>query len=105
MTDHAVPTLDVQTLSTKQPMTLIDVREPDEYREGHAPEARLMPLGEVGDRFGELPIQGPVYVICASGRRSAKAAEAMREHGIDAVSVEGGTQAWAAAGLPIVTGD
>jgi rhodanese-related sulfurtransferase len=102
MAHDGVNTIDVQSLAKQQGATLIDVREDDEYRGGHAPDAQLIPLGQVESRIGELPTDHTVYVICASGRRSAQAAETMRQHGIDAVSVEGGTQAWAAADFPIV---
>lgn len=97
-------TIDVQTLAGKSGAPLIDVREPDEYEQGHATGAVLVPMGEVEDRIGEIPTDETVYVICASGRRSAQAAATMRQHGIDAVSVEGGTQAWAAANLPMQQG-
>lgn len=83
---------------------LVDVREPAEYDEVHAVGARLVPLGEVLDRAGELPTDGPVYLICRSGARSARAAEALRARGIDAVNVAGGTLAWVDAGLPVASG-
>lgn len=97
-------TIDVQRVAEQPDATLIDVREPDEYAAGHARGARLLPLAQVEGSIASIPDDGPVYVICASGRRSAKAAETMRRHGIAAVSVEGGTQAWAAEGLPMESG-
>lgn len=83
---------------------LIDVREPMEYRAGHVPGARLMPLGRLGEKLDELPAGGPVLVICQSGKRSLDATDALRRNGIEAYSVTGGTAAWAAAGREIVTG-
>lgn len=93
-------TVDVQTVAARPAVPLIDVREPDEFAEVHAPRARPVPLGQIADHLDDFPKDQTVYVICASGRRSAQAVEAMRRSGIAAVSVEGGTQAWVAAGLP-----
>jgi thioredoxin 1 len=84
--------------------TVVDVREPMEYAAGHVPGAVLVPMGELASRVGELPREETVYVICAVGSRSATAVEALVGAGLDAVNVEGGTQAWRAAGYPVVTG-
>lgn len=84
--------------------TLIDVRQPEEHAEVRVPGARLIPLGELPDRVDEVPTDGPVYVICKSGGRSATAVAWLRERGIDAVNVAGGTMAWRDAGLPIESG-
>jgi rhodanese-related sulfurtransferase len=52
----------------------------------------------------DVPVDGPVYVICAKGARSLRAAEFYRSHGIDAINVAGGTTAWIGAGEPTSTG-
>ena len=84
---------------------VIDVREPDEYSEGHVPGAPLIPLATVPDRVAEIPAAGEVLIICKAGGRSRKAAEYLREQGIDAVNIAGGTMAWIDAGERVVTGD
>lgn len=84
--------------------TLIDVRESGEYVAGHVPGAQLMPLGIVAARAHELPKGEPVYVICASGGRSAQAAEELSRAGVDARSVAGGTSAWIQSGRNVETG-
>lgn len=84
---------------------LFDVRQPDEYRDGHAPGAVLIPLGEVPDRLAEFPTGTRVQVICRSGGRSANACAFLTERGIDAVNVAGGTSAWIDAGYEVVTGE
>ncbi len=84
---------------------VIDVREPAEFAAGHVPGATSIPLNQLLERAGELPTDGPLYVICASGNRSRSATEALRRTGIEAYSVAGGTSAWADAGREIVTGD
>lgn len=83
---------------------VVDVREPEEYLAGHVPGARLIPLGELTARVGELPRHGRLHLICASGNRSLQAARWLASAGYDAVSVAGGTKAWAEAGQPILTG-
>jgi rhodanese-related sulfurtransferase len=83
---------------------LLDVREVAEYTGGHVPGAVLIPLGELAGRLGELPRQGTVYVICASGNRSLHAARALKAAGLTALSVAGGTAAWVRSGRPVSTG-
>jgi rhodanese-related sulfurtransferase len=84
--------------------TVIDVREPEEYRSGHVPKARLVPLAQLAQRASELPRHEPIYLVCAGGSRSKAAAEYLAAAGFDAVSVAGGTEAWKQAGLPLVYG-
>lgn len=84
--------------------TLLDVRNPDEYEERHIPGAILIPLDELCDRLEEVPKASPLYVVCARGGRSLRAAEALDEEGFDVLSVVGGTNAWADSGRPVVTG-
>ena len=81
---------------------LVDVREPEEWRRGHAPGATHIPLGALGGRIGELPRDRDVLLICRSGSRSGTAQRALRRQGYDrALNVDGGMTAWARAGLPM----
>ena len=82
---------------------LLDVRENEEWAAGYAPGARHIPLGELGARTAEIPQDQPVYVICRSGGRSARAAQALAAAGWEAINVAGGMQDWAAAGRPMAT--
>jgi rhodanese-related sulfurtransferase len=82
---------------------LLDVREDEEWAAGYAPGARHIPLGELGARTAEIPQDQPVYVICRSGGRSARAAQALAAAGWQAINVTGGMQDWAAAGRPMAT--
>ena len=102
-----VPEIDVDALAARvdEGAVVIDVREVDEYEDGHVPGARLIPLGDVPDRVGEVPTDQPVLVICKSGGRSLRAAEFLRERGIDATNVAGGTMAWIDSGRAVVEGD
>lgn len=85
-------------------ITLIDVREPDEYAAGHAPGAVLMPLGSVLAGEVSIEVTGPVYMICRSGARSMRACELLDSQGLVAVNVAGGTLAWVASGFDVVEG-
>ena len=80
---------------------LLDVREDDEWAAGHAPGAVHVPMHEVPGRMEELPGDRPVAVICRMGGRSAQVAAYLLAQGRDAVNVDGGMQAWQAAGLPV----
>ena len=102
-----VPEIDIAEAARRHAAgtTVIDVREPHEYVEGHVPGAPLIPLGEVTERVEEFPAVDEVLIICKSGGRSARAAEFLRAQGIDAVNVAGGTMAWIDAGHPVVVGD
>jgi rhodanese-related sulfurtransferase len=102
----SVPETDIDQLAAAvhDGASVIDVREADEYVTGHVPGAALIPMGELPGRVGELDRTRPVYVICASGNRSSAMAAFLRQTGLDARNVTGGTAAWAAAGHPLVTG-
>lgn len=107
LADTLSPAVDVKQAATLQSQGafLLDVREPSEFMEVHAKDATLIPLGQLPSRLNEIAQykDKPVAVICRSGRRSANAAEILRSAGFTQVAnVEGGTNAWVSAGLPIV---
>ncbi len=83
---------------------VIDVREPHEYVAGHVPGAVLIPMGQLPGRTAELDRRAPVYVICASGNRSATMTGVLCAAGFNAYSVAGGTSEWARSGRPVVGG-
>lgn len=81
----------------------VDVREADEWAAGRAPAAVHIPMSELTGRMHELPDnQDPLYVICRSGGRSARVVAYLVAQGYPAVNVDGGMQAWASAGKPLV---
>jgi rhodanese-related sulfurtransferase len=102
----AVPEIDVAELAARREAgaPVLDVRNPDEYDEAHVAGAVLIPLGELVERVDEVPTGGSLPVICRSGGRSLRAADWLREQGIDAVNVAGGIIAWIDAGQPTETG-
>jgi rhodanese-related sulfurtransferase len=89
----------------KQGALLLDVREPNEYAEIHAPDAILIPLGQLKTRFPEIAAYKdvPIVVICRSGVRSAAATQLLQAAGYSLVSnIKGGILAWERAGLTVV---
>ncbi|MGH3900492.1 MAG: rhodanese-like domain-containing protein [Pseudonocardiaceae bacterium] len=95
----------VPAVSVPDNAALLDVRENDEWAAGHAPGAVHVPMGQVPQRLDELAStfpDRPVHVVCRSGGRSAKVTTYLVQAGWDAVNVDGGMRAWAAAGRPMV---
>lgn len=82
---------------------LVDVREDEEWVAGHAPGAQHIPLGEVGERAGQIPRDRDVYVICRSGGRSARATQALNAAGFQAINVSDGMTGWESAGLEMIS--
>ena len=87
-------------------VTLIDVRTPAEFGEVHVDFARNIPLDRLDlQAVKAVAGDGPVYFVCKSGTRSQKACEKLIGAGLkDVVSVEGGTTACEAAGVPVIRG-
>jgi rhodanese-related sulfurtransferase len=84
---------------------LLDVRTPPEHAVAHVPGVNLVPLDELNPATyiarRNTPA-APIYVFCQAGGRAKKAIEMFRTAGFDGgVLVEGGTEAWIAAGLPV----
>jgi len=84
-------------------ITVLDVREDDEWAAGHIEGAVHIPLSEVPGRLAELPAADQLVVACRSGARSAQATAYLQQIGIAAVNLGGGMQAWSAAGRPMVS--
>jgi phage shock protein E len=69
---------------------IIDVRSPEEFRDGAYPGARNIPVGNLSARLGEIPKDKAVVLYCASGARSASAARTMKQAGFADVINAGG---------------
>ena len=79
---------------------IVDVREPREFRQGHIPNAKLIPLPKLLEMVSELPQDRRLVFVCRGGRRSTRAAYAVQQKGCDQVVVlKGGMLSWEAAGL------
>ncbi len=83
-------------IDTGEAVQIVDVREPHEAAIARIPGARLMPLGEVVARAGELDPGREAIVHCKGGTRSAKAIAVLREAGYEGplVNLAGGILAW-----------
>lgn len=97
--DGAVPSVSVQELKQKmdarEPLTLIDVREPWEYEVAQIAGSKLIPLGELAERLTEVPREGIIVMQCHSGVRSEQGARLLQEAGFANVyNLEGGIEAW-----------
>jgi rhodanese-related sulfurtransferase len=83
---------------------LLDVREPDEWEAGHAPDAHHMPMMEIPARIAELPTDTEVVVVCRSGGRSGQVVSYLIGNGWDNVrNLDGGMHSWSAAGRDMVS--
>ena len=89
------PTELKQKIDRGDKFVLVDVREPHEWQIAQIPTAKLIPLGDVAKRMGELNPADEIVVHCRSGVRSAKAAQLMIESGFKNVkNLKGGILAW-----------
>jgi rhodanese-related sulfurtransferase len=104
-----LPSLDAMELSEKlkadKQAVVLDVRQPEEYREGHIAGSKLIPLGELNRRINELPKNKEIICVCASGSRSQSATKFLVGAGFDAFNMNGGMYMWQRAKLPVKKGN
>jgi rhodanese-related sulfurtransferase len=98
-----------QLLSKRGTLALLDVRTSAEFNAEHVTSARNIPLDQLDParlvEEAQISKLEPVYLLCRSGGRATRAAEKFAQAGLDnAVVVEGGTQGWIEAGLPVERG-
>lgn len=97
------PSESVQLLNHNDAI-MLDVREDNEYKDGHILDALHIPLGKLGDRMDELEKfrEKSIIVSCRSGHRSASACAKLRKSGFENIyNLKGGVMAWQSAGLPL----
>lgn len=82
---------------------LIDVREPAELAEVRTEQGIPIPMSTFLDHLDELP-DGPIYLLCHSGARSARVAAYLEQQGREAINIDGGIVEWEAQGLPVIRG-
>ena len=104
----SVTPAELQRLAHGGAIDLLDVRTPGEFATAHVPGALPAPLDTL-DAAAFLKARSgqskPIYVLCQTGGRARKAIEKFERAGFDGcVLVEGGTQAWMDAGLPVIRG-
>ncbi len=101
-----LPVADIQALMASAEPLIIDVREPDEFREGHVPGAVNIPRGllefQISNDASLQELNRSMIVYCKTSGRAALAAVVLRTMGFqNVVSLAGGFQAWVAANCPI----
>jgi len=92
-------------IDANEPLVLIDVRDPDEYRDGAIEPATNISRGFLEFRIGTAAAdpKTPIVLYCQSGLRSMLAAKALHDLGYEnVVNLQGGFQKWAQSGLPIM---
>lgn len=95
----------VHQLTAQSPRPfLLDVRTPQEYKQGHIQGAELIPLNELSARLARIPKGREIVCICESGSRSSAAARQLSAEGYSVSNMRGGMTRWVRAGLPVKTG-
>jgi adenylyltransferase/sulfurtransferase len=95
----SVPSISVVELKRKmdsrEPLTLVDVREPYEYEIARIEGSKLIPLGELETRLDEIPRERMIVMQCHSGMRSERGAQLLQQAGFENVyNLAGGIEAW-----------
>ena len=103
---EAVPQLPVTRLHERieagnNPYTVLDVREPSEWREGHIQGAINIPFHHLASHLDDLPSNKPVAAVCGGGNRSSIATSILQREGFDPVNIVGGMGAWNNAGYGV----
>jgi rhodanese-related sulfurtransferase len=93
---------EVNTRNEQNEITIVDVRGPEAYAEGHIPSAINIPTGELDERVGEIPEGKQLILVCQGGPISRRDLETVRDAGFeDANNMEGGMSAWEDKGYPL----
>ena len=85
---------DFYQLYQNEQLSLVDVREVDEFESLRLEGARNLPLSQLADTYEQLDKDQLYYVICKSGMRSARACQFLAEQGYDVINVQGGMTAF-----------
>ena len=99
-----VNTVEALQLINHQNALILDVRNDVEFQSGHILNAKLIPLGNLSGRTGELERyrEQPIVVVCRSGQRSASACAQLGKQGFtQAYNLSGGVMAWQKSNLPL----
>lgn len=93
-------------IAAGEPITVLDVRDRDEFERAHIPGSVHIPYAELPDRLGELPDNGPIAAVCSGGKRSGLAASLLKREGYENVVhvANGGVGTWQRQGNPVESG-
>ena len=95
----------VELMAIYKDVSVVDVREIDEYVDGHVPGAKHIPLSLIPVRTSEIDKGTRHYVICEAGGRSAQACAFLEQQGFDVVNIAGGTGSWRMMGALLNSGE
>ncbi len=98
---NAVTVTEAVTMVAEGDAVLLDVRTRNEWKSGHAPDARHISLASLENQLARIPRDRTVLAICATGSRSARATAMLQRAGYEALNVKGGMMAWSRAGLDV----
>ncbi|MDD9856726.1 MAG: rhodanese-like domain-containing protein [Gammaproteobacteria bacterium] len=102
-----VSPLQLPQLQTRESAVVVDVCEPEAFKQGHIEQAINLPLGQIKDKIAKLNKHKskPIIVACQNGSRSARAVSILRRNEFNQVYIlEGGLAAWKKENLPLVKG-
>jgi rhodanese-related sulfurtransferase len=91
-TGEGIPISALEQTLTENNTILLDVREEDEFINGHIPQAKNMPLSQLDSFKGNKETH--YVIICQSGMRSQRATDFLKEQGYQATNIQGGMNAW-----------
>ncbi len=91
-TGEGIPISALEQTLTEKNTILLDVREEDEFINGHIPQAKNMPLSQLDSFKGNKDTH--YVIICQSGMRSQRATAFLKEQGYHVTNIEGGMNAW-----------
>ena len=92
---------DAHERAARRDVVLLDVRERREWKAGHAPGSKNVPLSTLMKRTHELPGDRTYVAVCRTGSRSRSATARLRAAGFEVLNLKGGMHAWRRAGLPL----
>jgi glyoxylase-like metal-dependent hydrolase (beta-lactamase superfamily II)/rhodanese-related sulfurtransferase len=100
-----VEEIEIHALDAVPPGTLLlDVREPEEFAEGHIPGSINLPQADLATRLDELPRDRAIWTTCRTGARALRAAQFLKQAGFeDVAGVQGGVVAWEESGRDLVS--
>jgi len=91
-----------ELMDKEKDVFVLDVRTEEEFKEVHIKDAHLIPIKELEQNINKIPKDKKVVVHCASGKRSARACETLKDKGLkELYNMEGGINKWQAEGYPV----
>ena len=103
----SVSAVDLPRVMSREKGIVVDISDPKDFKNGHIPKARNIPLNSVESDIGRMSKfkSRPIIVACRAGNRSARAAKVFRKHDFtDVRTLQGGFAAWSKENLPIEKG-